>query len=196
MKLQLPKVVQFLSHAIIPVICSIVLGATLCGAEVFNRYSTAFQFVHSSIIASVFYFLFIFGRPRDAYAGLVTLLILTIVSTGSTTALFILRDIFYVAAIAMAVLLYINYFKRAEHISHFYAAIVMAGLYGTTYVIASEVHLLIVHIADPLFDADSAYGAATVAAFYGSTIGFAVGGGMTLSDKILTEIRSSFTDEM
>jgi hypothetical protein len=185
--------VQFISHAIIPVICSIIVGLILCGGEVFNRYSTASQFIYSPIIASVFYFLLVLGKPRDAYAGLFVLLVLQIVLAHSTTTILVLRDLFYVAEIAAAVLLYFKYFKHSVHINPFYTAITLAGLYAATYVITSQIHLAILRDASPQSTQVTVYSMATIASFYGSTIGFAVGGGITLADKLLGEMESSLT---
>jgi hypothetical protein len=188
--------VQFISRAFIPVIFSIIVGIMLCGGEVFNRYSTASQFVYTPIIASVFYWLLVLGKPRDAYAGLFVLLVLQIVLARSTTTILVLRDLFYVAEIATAVLLYFKYFKQSAHISPFYTAITLAGLYAAIYVIASQIHLAIIRDASPQSTRETAYSMATIASFYGSTIGFAVGGGITIADKMLADIESSLTDPM
>lgn len=188
------KTAQFLSRTIIPVICSIILGLMLCGAYVFNRYSTAYQFIQTPIIASVFYSLLALGKRRDTYVGLFVLLVLTFVSTQSTTAIFITRDLLYFAAIVVAVYLYFKYFRQSAHINPFYAAITLAGLYATTSVITSEIQLAIIRDADPHSTRESAYSVATVASFYGSAIGFAVGAGITLADKSLGELEYGFID--
>jgi hypothetical protein len=187
--------VQFISRAIIPVILSIIVGILLCGGEVFNRHSTASQFLYTPIIASVFYWLLVLGKPRDAYAGLIVLLILQIILAHSTTML-VLRDPFYVGETAAAVLLYFRYFKQDAHIKPFYAAITLAGLYGVIYVIVSQIHLAIIREASTRSIEVTAYSMATVASFYGSTIGFAIGGGITIADKMLADIESSLTDPM
>lgn len=188
------KTAQFMSHTIMPVICSVILGWIFCGAEVFNRSSTASQFIQTPVIASVFYSLLALGKPRDAYAGLFVLLVLMFVSTRSTTAIFILRDLLYFAATAGAVFIYFKYFKQSAHISLFYPAIALAGLYASTYVITSEIQLAIVRAAVPHSTPETVYSIAAITSFYGSAIGFAVGGGITIADRLLGEIGSGFID--
>jgi hypothetical protein len=183
------KTSQFLAHAFIPVLCAIALGFIFYGTDVFNPFHGTSQFVHTPIIASVFYFLLVLGNPRNAYAGLFVLLVLTVLSTHSTTAIFIVRDILYFAAIALAVLVYFKYFKQAAHVNHFYPAIAMAGLYAVAYIVTSEIHLAIVqssgsNVSQTIPDM------AKFSAFYGVVIGFAVGGGITLADMFLGPIES------
>jgi hypothetical protein len=190
------KPVQFISRAIIPVIVSVIVGIILCGGEVFNRYSTASQFVYTPIIASVFYWLLVMGKLRDAYAGLFVLLVLQIILARSTTTILIFRDLFYVGEIAVAVLLYFTYFKQYAHINPFYAAITLAGLYAAIYITASQIHLAIIHDANPQSTRETVYSMATFASFYGSTIGFAVGAGITIADKMLADIESTLVDPM
>jgi hypothetical protein len=188
--------VQFISRAIIPVIVSVIVGILLCGGEVFNRYSTASQFVYTPIIASVFYWLLVLSKPRDAYAGLFVLLVLQIILARSTTTILIFRDLFYVAEIAAAVLLYFKYFKQCAHINPFYTAVTLAGLYAAIYVTASQIHLAILRDANPQSTRETVYSMAAIASFYGSTIGFAVGAGITVADKMLADIESTLIDPM
>jgi hypothetical protein len=181
------KTSQFLSHAIVPILFSIIVGFIFYGSDVFNPFHGMSQFVHTPIIASVFYFLLVLGNSRNSYAGLFVLLVLTVLSTHSTSTIFIVRDILYFAAIAIAVLVYFKYFKQSAQINHFYTAITMAGLYAVTYVVTSEIHLAIVRSFG--FDATQTVASmATFSAFYGVVIGFAVGAGITLADMFLGKI--------
>ncbi len=187
------KTSRFLSHALVPVLCSIALGYIFCGTDVFNPFHGTSQFAHTPIIASVFYFLLVLGNSRNAYAGLFALLVLTVLSTHSTTAIFIARDILYFAVIVIAVLVYFKYFKQAARTNQFYTAITMAGLYAVAYVITSEIHLAI--LRDSGSDApQTVAGMATFSAFYGVVIGFAVGGGITLADMLLGAIEDDLAE--
>lgn len=184
MKPPISKPAQFLLHASVPVLCSIVLGYIFFGQGVFNRLHTTFQFVITPVVASVFYFLLVIGSQRNAYAGLIVLFFLTLLTTQSTTAIYIIRDAFYVAAIAIAVLVYFKYFKQAENINFLYTAITMAGLYAVTYILAQEVHGAILQASGVNTAREAAAGPPAFFAFYGVSIGFAVGSGFTLGDKV------------
>jgi hypothetical protein len=185
------KPTQFLLHAFVPVLCSIVLGYIFFGEEVFNRLHTTFQFVITPIIASVFYFLLVLGSQRNAYAGLIVLFFLTLLTTQSTSVVYILRDAFYVAAIATAVLVYFKYFKQAEQINFLYTAITMAGLYAVTYILAQEVHVAILQASGVTTAREAASNPPAFFAFYGVAIGLAVGGGITLADKVFGALNGS-----
>ena len=185
----LSRTSQFLSHAFVPILCSIAVGFIFYGTDVFNPFHGTSQFVHTPIIASVFYFLLVLGNSRNAYAGLFVLLVLTVLSTHSTTAIFIVRDVLYFAAIATAVLVYFKHFKQGAQTNQFYTAITMAGLYAVAYIVTSEIHLAIVRDSGSNIPQTVA-GMATFSAFYGVAIGFAVGGGITLADMLFGAIEA------
>jgi hypothetical protein len=184
MKLPISKPAQFVLHAFVPVLCSIVLGYIFFGQEVFNRLHPTFQFVITPVIASVFYFLLVLGSQRNAYAGLIVLFFLTLLTTQSTTVIYILRDVFYVAAIATAVLAYFKHFKRADQINFLYAPITMAGLYAVIYILAQEFHVAVLQASGVDAAREAAASPPAFFAFFGVAIGFAVGGGIALGDKV------------
>jgi hypothetical protein len=184
MTLPSSKPAQFLLHAFVPVLCSIVIGYIFFGEEVFNRFHTTFQFVITPVVASVFYFLLVLGSERNAYAGLIVLFFLTLLTTRSTTAVYIVRDAFYVAAIAAAVLVYFRYFKRADQINFLYTAITLAGLYAVIYILAQEIHGALLQVSGVNAGRGDMNGTRAVFAFYGIAIGFAVGAGITLGEKV------------
>jgi hypothetical protein len=178
---------QFLSHAIFPVFCSVVLGFIFFGADIFNPSSWTSQFLLTPITASVFYYLLVLRNSRNAYAGLFVMFALTMFLRHSTTAILILYDILCFAAIPAAVLFYFRYFKQGAQINYFYTAITMSGLYAGTYVAALEIHLAILR-ASGSYGAQTLASVATYCAFYGVLIGFAVGGGITLAEMLLGKI--------
>ncbi len=111
------RVQQFVLRALVPIICSIVLGFIIFQGGVFHRTHGSFQFVWSAVVASVFYHLLVLLRPRDAYLGLILLLMLTFVAARSTRPGYILRDIFYIGEIGAAVLIYFRYFKQGADLN-------------------------------------------------------------------------------
>lgn len=187
------KPVQFILHAIMPVVCSIIVGFILCGTDVFNPNYHTSQFIHTPIIASVFYFLLVLGKPKYAWVGLFILLVLTILMVHSTTAILIARDLFYVAAIGAAVLLYFKYFKQGAHFNYFYPAVTMAGLYSTAYITTRVIHFVILRSLGFSTVHETVLSVASTPAFYGATIGFAVGGGIAIADKLFGVMNPSPT---
>jgi hypothetical protein len=178
------KVQQFLLHASVPIISSVVLGFVFYQDGVFNRQHGSFQFVWSGVVASIFYYLLVFLRSRDAYLGLFVLLLLTFATTHSTQAAYILRDIFYVAAIGVSVLIYFNHFRQCAHINSAYPAIALAGIYAIIYIVAAEVHMGILRSLAMENTGGSYVSVASTTAFFGVLIGFAVGGGITAAEKL------------
>ncbi len=182
------KIIQFLVQAIIPVACTILLGLLLCGGVILNRYLTVSQFIDTPIIASVFYSLLVLRNPRDAYAGLFVMLILVIVFTHAEAPVYILRSILYVAAIGAAVYLYVRYFKENARSNYFYAAVTLAGLYAATYILALVVNLALLKAFAPLLvPLWRPEDAARIGGFFGSTIGFSVGAGITLAGRLISK---------
>lgn len=185
------RVQSFIFHCIAPVACSIVIGYLFYGAHVFNRYSPGFQFLWSATVATVFYYLLLYVRPRDAYLGLALMFGLTFLTTGSTRTAFIVRDILYFAAIGSSVVLYVRYFLRGAHVSLGYPAVVLAGLYSLTYVVLSELHFGILLSSGLESTGGSFMSVALSGAFFGTLIGCALGIGITLSEKLFGPVPKS-----
>ncbi len=185
------KTTQFLAYAILPVMSSILLGLLLCGTAIFNPYNMVAQFVTTSIIASLFYSLLVNRNVRDAYAGLFVLLVLTIVYTHSHTGIYILRTILYAAGIGAAVHLYFTYFKAGANTNYMFSAVTLAGLYAASCVISSEMYLAILRFADQYSTSQTVEGIAIINAFFGSAIGFAIGAGITVANKVVGQIKGA-----
>jgi len=181
------KVQQFIFHALVPIGCSILVGYMFFQDGVFNRLYGSFQFLWSAVVASVFYYLLVYLRPRDAYLGLLVLLLLTFVTTGSTRPAYILRDIFYVAAIGASVLVYFRYFKKGADLHYAYPAVILAGIYGLTYGLSAVVLVAV----DQAFILEGmketmATNAIHNAGGFGLWIGFAVGAGIAIADRMFS----------
>ena len=181
------KVQSFILHALVPIICSIVVGYIFYQDEIFDRHYGSFQFVWSAVVASIFYYLLAYLRLRDALLGLLVLFLLTLVTTASTRPAYILRDIFYVAAIGASVFVYFTYFKSGASSNYGYTAVVLAGLYGLIYAVASVI-LLGVDQAIALEGIAGRMMTTTIhtTAGFGLLIGFAVGAGITIGDRLLS----------
>ncbi len=181
------KVQQFIFHALVPIICSVVVGFLFFQDGVFNRLHGSFQFLWSAVVASVFYYLLVYLRARDAYLGLLILFLLTLVTTGSTRPAYILRDIFYVAAIGTSVFIYFRYFRKGADINYAYSGVILAGIYGLVYGVAAVILLAV----EQAFAMENTGGAMdmkmiSTTAGFGLWIGFAVGAGITLADRLLS----------
>jgi hypothetical protein len=137
------KVVQFMQLSLVPILCSIAVGFIFYQYGVFDKTNGAFQFVLGAVVASVFYYLLVFLRSRDAYLGLLSLLMLTFLTTRPMSPALILRDILYVGAIGASILIYVRYFKQSAQLNYAYSAVSLAGIYGMMYIITAEIHLAI-----------------------------------------------------
>lgn len=177
------KLQQLLLYCIAPVVCSVVIGFVFFHARVFDRHHPAFQFIAISVIASIFYYLLILARPRDAFLGLAFLLVLQFIIARSTRPVFILRDLLFVGAIGLAILLYFRYFRRPRRPAHLYPPIVLAVFYGLAYLVAGEVNLLIISMFSTLSFRESYLTVASSTVPFGIAVGFAVGCGFALNDK-------------
>ncbi|MHB8156504.1 MAG: hypothetical protein ACYDEQ_03820 [Desulfocucumaceae bacterium] len=178
------KPLQFILHAIIPVVCSIILGLILCNGNIFDTFSSTTQFIYTPIIASVFYYLLAYDKPKYAWLGLIVMMVLNVILNHSTGVPLISRDFLYVAAIAIAVFLYFKYFRQGAHINYFYTAFILAGLYSVAYIVTTEIHFATLPYFSQMTGHIAIILIASTPALYGVTIGFAVGGGITIADKL------------
>ncbi len=183
----IPAFQRFLLRSLIPVVCSILIGMLFFRMSVFVRTYSSFQYIANAVTASLFYNLLITVRRREAYLGLLILLFLTFAVTRSDTFQLITRDIFAVAAIAGTVALYVQYFRDRSRGNIFYPAIVMAGLYGILYIVASSLQLMLLWVTSTEVREMSIRMLAPSTAFWGVTIGFAVGAGIMIAEKLIRE---------
>jgi len=188
MNLPRSKVQQFMLLGLVPVLFSVILGVIFFGDHVFYTQYPAFQFLWSAVVASAFYHLLVYVRQRDAYLGLIIIMMLTFVTTQSTRPIYIMRDILYVAAIAAAVLFYLKFVRKRADANNFISAVTFAGSYAIASILGGSFHLIIIRAFGFEMFSESFAGAASTAAFYGTTIGFAVGAGIMVSGKLFSSI--------
>jgi len=178
------RIRDFLLYCVAPIACSIALGFLFYRENVFNRYSGSFQFVSSAVVATVYYYLRLFVRLRDAFLGFLILLVITFLTTGSTQPVYILRDILYVAAIGAAIELYLRFFRSGAHLNVLYPAVALAGLYSLSYLLFSELHLGIIQSSGSDIHTGNAVSLASTVTMFGTLIGAAVGVGISLGDRV------------
>jgi hypothetical protein len=181
------KVQLFILHALVPVICSIIIGFIFYQDGIFYPYRGTFQFVWSAVVASVFYYLLVYLRMRDALLGLLVLFLLTLVTTHSTSAVYILRDIFYVAGIGVSMYLYFRYFRQSADSNYAYSAVMIAGIYGLIYGVTVAV-LMAFERALALEGAGASMVTEIITntSGFGLWIGFAIGAGITIGDRLVS----------
>jgi hypothetical protein len=177
------KIQRFILRSIVPIICSIAVGFIFNQEYVFYRQSPAFQFVWSGVVASVFYYLLISVRSRDALLGFILLLFLTFVTTQSTRIAFVLRDVFYVAGIGASVFIYFKYFREHSPDNYLHPPFMLAGIYATCFILSSEISLAIVRNFFVENIAGNVISLASSSAFFGTLVGFAVGSGIAINEK-------------
>ena len=178
------KIQQFLLQAVVPILCSIVVGFVFEQGEVFERRFTSFQFVWTAVVGTVFYYLLVYLRSRDAFLGLIVLFVLTLLTTGSTRLAFIVREIFYVGGIGLSIYVYFKYFSQGQSHNYAYPPLMLAGIYAVAYMALSEIHLAILRGLTTDSTGASVVGLASTTAFFGVSIGFAIGAGIAINEKL------------
>ncbi len=184
------KARQFILQSMIPILCSIFIGFVFFQGDVFNRHYSAFQFVWSGAVASLFYYMLVLARQRDAFYGFALLLILTFLITGSDQPTYIIRDILYAGDIGLTVFLYFKYFRQRSPFNCAYPAFMLAGIYGVVYIITAQINLGILRILSLHDTGENAVSLASTVAFFGVLIGFAVGFGIGLSERFFSASRN------
>ncbi len=175
---------RLLLDSIAPVLCSLIVGFVFFQQYEFELRSPAFQFLLSGVIAAVFYNLLNLTNNRTAFAGLIVLFFLTLLTTGSSSAEYILRDVFYVAGIGASVFICHSVFRQSQSIHPAYAPFLMAGIYGIVNIVANGIHLLLVR-GFSLFEAGrTIVSLAETSAFFGVLVGFGVGAGISITNKL------------
>ena len=178
------RVGRFILQTILPIFCSVLVGFVFYQGQVFDRHYGAFQFLWSAGVASVFYYVLVYIRSRDAFVALILLFFLTLLTTESTRPAFILRDIFYVGAIGITIFTYFKYFREHALLNYAYPPFVLAGIYAVVSMSASEIHLAIIRILAMEDTGGDLLSLATTTAFFGVLIGFGVGTGITINEKL------------
>jgi hypothetical protein len=184
------RVQQFILQSIVPILCSVVIGFVFYQGHVFDRHYGAYQFLWSGVVASVFYYLLVYLGRRDAFLGLLLLFFLTLLTTESTRPAFILRDIFYTGAIGISIFTYFRYFRGSRVPNYANPPFVLAGLYAVAYIIVAEIHFAIIRGLAMENTGGSAISLASTTAFFGVLIGFGVGAGIAINEKLASRRRS------
>ena len=191
MTTKMSKLQQLVLYCVAPVACSIVIGLVFFQGHVFDRHHRAFEFVLTSVIASIFYYLLVLTKPRDAYLGIALLFLLDLIIVRSTRPAFIVRDILAVGAIGLSMLLYFRYFRQPKHLRYLSPPLVLAAIYGLVNLAALEINLLVQSMFSIWSFKGSCLTVAGNAISLGVTIGFAVGCGLALNDRFAPVTRST-----
>jgi hypothetical protein len=178
------RIGRFILESILPILCSVLIGFVFYQGHVLDRHYGAFQFLWSAGVASIFYYLLLYVRPRDAFLGLAILFFLTLLTTESTQHALNLRDIFFVGAICITIFTYFKYFREHRLHDYAYPPLMLAGLYAIIYMSASEINLAIIQIFAMENTVGDYLNIATTTAFFGVFIGFGVGIGITINEKL------------
>ncbi len=185
------QVQKFIIQMLIPVACSVALGFILHQGEVFDYRSSSFQFVWSAVVASILYYLLVFVRTRDALIAFIVLLLVTILTMGSTRIVFIVRDLFYVGAIGLTVYLYHRHFERRAAEQFIHPAFMLAGIYAVLNTVVSELHLAILEAFGLEHSGVTFVALARVTTYFGALIGFAFGLGISIAELLLGKGRTA-----
>jgi hypothetical protein len=176
---------QILLHSLIPIACSALIGFVFYRWKVFNPHYPAFQFVESAALASAFFYALAYTRKRNAFAALLILFLLVLLDSRSTRMMYVLRDFFYTAGIAGAVLLYIRQLRTNPSLRGQYFGLVFSGILGVCTIVAWSAQLFLVEFAFVRHQSIDILTFISMAAFYGFLVGLGVGLGVVINRKIL-----------
>jgi hypothetical protein len=186
------SVQKIVVHTILPVACSLLIGAVFFQDHVLDRHYPAFQFLWNAVVASVFYQLLLHLRSRDAFAGILLLFFLTLLTTGSHQAAFILRDALYIAAIGTSIFVYYRFSQKNFIHNAAYPPFMLAGIYAVLNSAASVIHVGIIRS----LARDETEGAllkiVSTSAFFGALIGFAIGAGISINERLSSLMKTNY----
>ena len=188
---QIRTVQQILLHSVIPIACSAVIGFIFYRWNVFNPHYPAFQFVESAALASIFFYSLTYARQRNAFAVLLILFLLVLLVPRSTRLMYMLRDFFYTAGIAAAVLLYVRQLRSNPSLRGQYFGLVFSGILGICTIIAWSIQLFFVEFVFSKHQPVNLLSFISMAAFFGFMIGLGVGVGIVINRRVLDNARST-----
>ena len=172
--------VRLIVDTVIPAACSTFLGYLFVQSLVFERFHPAFQFLAGSIILALVINLLLRTTVRTTLIGLGLLFILKVFLAGSDSVHGILHDVFSVGAVGVSGFLY-YFLSRRSQVDHFaLPPFLLAGIYGTVYIIASEILFFLLRVLTTDGSGGTIFSLAEISAFYGVLIGFAVGAGFSM----------------
>lgn len=181
------KLQRFILSSIIPIACSFVVGMLFFPREMFMPHMAAFQFVVTGIAASLFYSLVISVESRWTYAALLIIFGIQLTIDRSLGVVLILRDVFYIGGMGLAVILYVNYFRERKSV--LFQGVAFSGLYSLIVVAATEIDIFLIKLFGLhtrfLFETRSPYYLA-LPVFLAVLIGFALGVGIAIDEKFIT----------
>ena len=183
--LQIRTIQQILLHSLIPVVCSAAIGFLYYRWNIFNPQFPRFQFVQSAAIASVFYYSLMYLSRRNAFGVLLILFLLVLLGSRSTRLMYVLRDFFYTAAIAGAVLLYVRQLQGNPSLRGQYLGLVFSGILGVCTIVVWSIQYFIVQYLYRVHPPIPLMSFFSVAAFYGFLIGLGVGVGIVVNRRFL-----------
>jgi hypothetical protein len=175
---------QILLHSIIPVVCSTAIGFLYYLWNVFNYHFPVFQFIQNAAVASIFYYSLIYLTQRNAFGVLLILFLLVICEMHSTRLMYVLRDLFYTAAVASAVLLYARQLRTNPSLNGQYYGLVFSGILGVCTVVAWSVQYFLVEFVFRYHPPMPFTPFVWMAATFGFMTGLGVGVGIVLNRKI------------
>ena len=181
---QLRLIGNVLLRAILPTAFSALIGFFFFHWFVLNIHYPTFQFVSVAVVASVFFYSIVYLGRRDSFAVLLILFVLVSLLSGSTRLMWVLRDFVDTCGIAAAVLLYARLHRKSPGLRHQYFGLVFSGILGVCSILAWSLQFFFVRVLFRDHQLIAFLDLVYTAGFRGFLVGFGVGAGIALNQKL------------
>lgn len=187
---QIALLKNILLRSILPIACSAAIGFLISRWGRFGLYPYVLQFVSDATVASLFFYSLSYLRKRDAYAVLLILFLLTLLFTGSTRPMYVLRDLLNTFGLAAAVVFYERLVRRNPDLQHQYYGLVFSGMLGVCNIVAWCLQFFFVEFVFSKHQAVDFVRFVSFAAFVGFFVGLGVGVGIVVNQFVFKGARN------
>jgi hypothetical protein len=138
---------SILQNSLIAALVCLLAGIMVYGFDVFDIHRTAFQFVSTGILGSLFFFTL---RQAGIRHALLVLLVFFIIMTGLLTQGYrhgmLLRDALYVTAVGLTLYLFSSRIYRKEDPRRWLYPVILGALMGALMMFTTVLLALIIHL--------------------------------------------------
>lgn len=124
---------------------SILIGLIFYNTSIFNIHRANFQFVACGIYGSLFFSLLEYESGKIQLGAIAAILFINLVLfTGrSLSAVYIIRDVFYLGGLFLSLKLYFQFIKRYPYVKFYLRSLALACIYGLMDVLMGSLTFII-----------------------------------------------------
>lgn len=175
---------RILLQSILPIVCSAAIGFAFYRWLVFNPRFPTFQFAFTPMVASVYYYSVMDLHRRDTYAVLLVLVLLTLLATGSSRLMWVLRDCVDFLGVILAVEYYARLIRKSPMLQGHYFGFVFSGILGIFSIASWSLQFVLVRYLFGSHQPISYWSIVSMSGFRGFMVGLGVGVGILLNRRI------------